>query len=150
MALRFVLNDCAKEVQPGVWCFRGPWVGALACGAVVSFMTFRLLAAYADVDLIPNVAVSALPLLLVTAFVYLFVDGHAPSHPIDLFVWLLHRLHVGLCEWGLVRSAPYSYSEVIHQSGDGSPTSASERERPQIVNNFARARRSVTNRAPVQ
>ena len=33
--------------------------------------------------------------------------------------------------------APYSYSEVIHQSGDGSPFPASERERPQIVNNFA-------------
>jgi hypothetical protein len=31
----------------------------------------------------------------------------------------------------------YRCSEVIHRSGDESPFSAFERERPQIVNNFA-------------
>jgi hypothetical protein len=38
---------------------------------------------------------------------------------------------------GAIGSPSYRCSEVIHRSGDESPFSAFERERPQIVNNFA-------------
>ena len=44
--------------------------------------------------------------LVVTAFVYLFVDGYPPSHPLDLFVWWLHRLHAWLFAEGLIAVTP--------------------------------------------
>ena len=37
----------------------------------------------------------------------------------------------------IVNGRPYGGSEVIHQAGGQSQFSALERERPQIVNNFA-------------
>ena len=61
---------------------------------------------------------------------------------------LLAALSRGCRQWGVERffgvsaegvasNAPYSWSEVIHRSGAKAPQKALERERPQIVNNFA-------------
>ena len=45
---------------------------------------------------------------------------------------------------------PYRWSEVIHQSGAKAPKRALERERAQIVNNFAQGASATTNDRPIR
>ena len=44
---------------------------------------------------------------------------------------------------------PYRWSEVIHRSGTKAVSEALERERAQIVNNFARGASATTNNRPI-
>jgi hypothetical protein len=63
-------------------------------------LTFQRLSGW-DVDLIPNLVASAMPLALYTLFVVAFVNGRAPSYFIDLWLWQRRRAWVALYAWGL-------------------------------------------------
>jgi hypothetical protein len=45
---------------------------------------------------------------------------------------------------------PYRWSEVIHRSGTKAGNEALERERAQIVNNFAQGAAATTNDRPIR
>jgi hypothetical protein len=116
--VRPIPNDSAQEAAASLWVFRGPWVAALAGGCAVAFCGFRVLAAF-GVDLPVNLLVSSIPILLAVAFVVFFVNGQAPSYPVDAFRWLLFSLRVWVHRLGwtdrppelwLLRRAPTHFS----------------------------------------
>ena len=47
-------------------------------------------------------------------------------------------------------TVPYRWSEVIHRSGTKAGNEALERERAQIVNNFAQGASATTNNRPIR
>lgn len=116
--MRPIPNDVAQEAAASIGVFRGPWVAALAGGCAVAFCGFRVLAAF-GVDLPVNLLVSSIPILLAATFVVFFVNGQAPSYPVDAFRWLLFFLRVLVHRLGwtgrppelwLLRRAPTHFS----------------------------------------
>jgi hypothetical protein len=103
--MRPVENDCAAEAAASLWVFRGPWVAALAGGCAVAFCGFRVLGAF-GVDLPVNLVLSSVPILMAVAFVVFFVNGQAPSYPVDAFRWLLFLLRVTVHRLGWTNRPP--------------------------------------------
>ncbi len=58
--------------------------------------------------------------------------------------------HGGQGEAPRITPFPYRWSEVIHRSGTKAGNEALERERAQIVNNFAPGASATTNNRPIR
>jgi hypothetical protein len=83
-------NDNAREGRPSLWIFKGKSVVLLVIGAGVFIALFRMLDA-AGVDWPLNIALSILPLLVTTAYVWRFVNGKPSSYAWDLLMFAIWR-----------------------------------------------------------
>ena len=91
MALSLNPNDCARTAQPSLWIFQGPAVGLLVVG-VMFFVCLMLVLSRLEVDWVPTVVISVLPLAAITIFVHFFVNGRPPSNALDLLALQMWRL----------------------------------------------------------
>jgi hypothetical protein len=67
----------------------------------------------------------------------------------SFIIWRTRR-RIANCGRQSPHTVPYRWSEVIHRSGAKAPKRALERERPQIVNNFAQGASATTNNRPIR
>jgi hypothetical protein len=103
--MRRIPNDVSRDAKPSLWVYQGRWALGLIVGTVAGIFIFRKLAAW-DVELIPNLVASIMPLALYTLYVVACVNGRAPSYAFDLWLWARHRVRIGLFNLGLVDRVP--------------------------------------------
>ena len=103
--MRRIPNDVSREAKPSLWVYQGRWALGLILGTVAGIFIFRKLAAW-DVELIPNLVASVMPLALYTLFVVAFINGRAPSYAFDLWLRLRHQARTALFHLGLVDCVP--------------------------------------------
>ncbi len=105
MPLELHPNDNAREARPGLWIFQGRSVVLLVVGVGAFVAVFRMLD-FVGVDWPLNVVVSLLPLALMTAYVWGFVNGKAPSYAQDLLVLNLFRFRQWMYLRGVLNRPP--------------------------------------------
>ena len=93
MQLELHSNDNAREGRPGVWIFQGNSVVLLVAGVAAFVAIFRVLVA-AEVDWPLALVLSLVPLVALTAYVHLMVNGKAPSYAADVLLFFLWRVRV--------------------------------------------------------
>ena len=98
-------NDNAREAKPGIWIFQGRAVVLLVLGAAIFIALFRMLTA-SDVDWPEALAISLIPLAVMTLVVHMLVNGRPPSYASDLAVLAIWRLRVHLYMAGALDRPP--------------------------------------------
>jgi hypothetical protein len=105
MALEMHPNDAAREARPSLWIFSGRAVVLLVAGVFLFILLFLVLS-HTGVDFWWTLALSALPLLAITAFVNFFVNGRPPSYAWDLLVLARWRVRSRIYMAGCLERPP--------------------------------------------
>jgi hypothetical protein len=98
-------NDNAREGKPSIWIFQGRAVALLVAGAAIFVALFRVLMA-TDVEWPVALAISLLPLGIITIVVHSLVNGRPPSYASDLAVLTISRCRVRLYLAGVLDRPP--------------------------------------------
>lgn len=104
-------NDTSREAKPGVWIFRGTSIMFLV-GSAAAFVFIVETMQAMGTDWPVVVSVAFLPLLLSTAFVYLFVHGKAPSFFTDLVGLWIWKAQACLYKAGGLSRPPLFWVEL--------------------------------------
>jgi hypothetical protein len=105
MPLEIHPNDNAREAKPGIWIFQGRAVALLVLGAAIFIALFRVLMAI-DIDWPAALAISLVPLAVMTLSVHLVVNGRPRSYASDLALLGIWRLRVWLYLAGALERPP--------------------------------------------
>jgi hypothetical protein len=108
MALEVKPNEVGMESNPSLGVFVGPQAVVLMCISVMlGVALFRLLGSM-GVGPILDIIISLLPMVGVTLFVVLMVNGKPPSYAMDFATEKLFRLRSSLYWLGVVeKPAPF-------------------------------------------
>ena len=104
-SLEFNDNDCARESRPGVWIFQGRYAVLLVIGASAFLMLFKIVS-NAGFDFLSTVAISLVPLALMSLWVAFFVNGKPVSYTYDLLLLGRFRFRAWLYRQGIIHRAP--------------------------------------------